>query len=94
MFYEQQSDVRGNCSIGLIHATYHIKTQTSIGFNTGMIMIDLKKAFCDTVDHSIICDTVDHSIICDTVDHSIVCDTVDHSIVCDTVDHSIICHKL
>ena len=56
MFCEQQSDVRGNYStdIGLIHATYHIKSQTSIGFNTGMIVIDLQKAF-DTVHNSILC---------------------------------------
>ena len=38
----------------LIHLLDHIKTQSSKGLYTGMIMLDLQKAF-DTVDHFILC---------------------------------------
>ena len=57
MLYELQSGFRGNYStdICLIHLTDHIKTQTSKGLHTGMIMLDLQKAN-DPVDHSILCD--------------------------------------
>ena len=48
--------VRGNFSTDtcLIHLTDHIKKNTSKGLYTGMIMLDLQKAF-DTVDHEILC---------------------------------------
>ena len=38
----------------LTNLTDYIKTQTSKGLYTGMIMLDLQKAF-DTVDHHILC---------------------------------------
>ncbi len=53
ILYEYQSGVRGTDSC-LIHLTDHIRAQTSRGMFTGMIMLDLQKAF-DTVDHDIIC---------------------------------------
>jgi len=42
---------------GLIHLFDHIKLQTSEGLFTGMVMIDLQKAF-NTVEHQIICQTL------------------------------------
>ena len=57
MLYDLQSGFRGNYSTNtcLIHLTDHIKTQTSKNLYTGMIMLDLQKAF-DTVDHNTLCD--------------------------------------
>ncbi len=57
MLYEFQSGFRGNYSTDscLVHLTDHIKAQTANGLYTGMVMIDLQKAF-DTVDHEILCD--------------------------------------
>jgi len=37
-----------------MHLLGHIKTQSSKGLYTGVIMLDLQKAF-DTVDHHILC---------------------------------------
>ena len=56
MLYDLQSSFRGNYSTDtcLIHLTDHIKTQTFKGLYTGMIMLDLQKAF-ETVDDSILC---------------------------------------
>lgn len=56
LLYEFQSGFRCNYSTDscLIHLTDHIKSQTSKGLYTGMIMLDLQKAF-DTVDHGILC---------------------------------------
>ena len=56
LIYEFQSGFRGNFSTDtcLIHLTDHIKKNTSKGLYTGMIMLDLQKAF-DTVDHEILC---------------------------------------
>jgi hypothetical protein len=57
LLYEFQSGFRCNYSTDscLIHLTDHIKSQNSKGLYTGMIMLDLQKAF-DTVDHNILCD--------------------------------------
>lgn len=57
LIYELQSGFRENYSTDscLIHLTDHIKHQTSKGLLTGMIMLDLQKAF-DTVDHGILCE--------------------------------------
>ena len=56
MLYELQSGFRSAYSTDtcLIHLFDHIKSQTSKGLFTGMVMIDLQKAF-DTVDHQIVC---------------------------------------
>lgn len=56
LLYQFQSGFRSSYSTDtcLIHLFDHIKTQTSKGLFTGMVMIDLQKAF-DTVDHHILC---------------------------------------
>ena len=56
LLYELQSGFRSAYSTDtcLIHLFDHIKSQTSKGLFTGMVMIDLQKAF-DTVDHQILC---------------------------------------
>ena len=56
LLYELQSGFRGNYSTdsSLIHLTDHIRNQSAKGLYTGMIMLDLQKAF-DTVDHDILC---------------------------------------
>ena len=57
ILYEHQSGFRSKFSTDscLIHLMDHIKTQSSRGLYTGMIMIDLQKAF-DTVNHQILCE--------------------------------------
>lgn len=56
LLYQFQSGFRSSYSTDtcLIHLFDHIKKQTSKGLFTGMVMIDLQKAF-DTVDHRILC---------------------------------------
>ena len=56
LLYEHQSGFRANYSTDscLIHLTDYIRQQSSKGLYTGMIMLDLQKAF-DTVDHKILC---------------------------------------
>ena len=56
LLYEFQSGFRSAYSTDtcLIHLFDHIKSQTANGLYTGMVMIDLQKAF-DTVDHQILC---------------------------------------
>lgn len=56
LLYQFQSGFRSSYSTDtcLIHLFDHIKSQTSKGLFTGMVMIDLQKAF-DTVDHQILC---------------------------------------
>ena len=55
ILYGFQSGFRGSFSIDtcLTHLTDHIHNQTSCGNFTGMVLIDLQKAF-DTVDHVIL----------------------------------------
>lgn len=57
LLYELQSGFRGSYSTDtcLIHLIDHIKSQTSKGLFTGMVLLDLQKAF-DTVDHQILCE--------------------------------------
>ena len=56
LLYEYQSGFRGRYSTDtcLIHLLDYIKGNNARGLYTGMIMLDLQKAF-DTVDHSILC---------------------------------------
>lgn len=56
LLYEFQSGFRSAYSTDtcLVHLFDHIKFQTARGLYTGMVMIDLQKAF-DTVDHLILC---------------------------------------
>ena len=56
ILYSHQSDFRGTYSTDtcLIHLTDHVRTQISQGKYTGMVMLDLQKAF-DTVNHDILC---------------------------------------
>ena len=55
ILYGFQSGFRGSFSTDtcLTHLTDHIHNQTSCGNFTGMVLIDLQKAF-DTVDHVIL----------------------------------------
>ena len=57
ILYEYQSGFRSSYSTDscLIHLMDHIKTQSSRGLFTGMVMLDLQKAF-DTVNHHILCE--------------------------------------
>ena len=56
LLFDFQSGFRSNFSTDscLAYLTDYIKTQTSKGLYTGMLMLDLQKAF-DTVDHDILC---------------------------------------
>ena len=56
ILYDFQSGFRGSFSTDtcLIHLSDHIRTQMSLGNYTGMVLLDLQKAF-DTVDHVILC---------------------------------------
>jgi len=56
LLYSHQSGFRGSYSTDtcLIHLTDHVRTQISKGNYTGMVMLDLQKAF-DTVNHEILC---------------------------------------
>ena len=66
LLYQFQSGFRSSYSTDtcLIHLFDHIKSQTSKGLYTGMVMIDLQKAF-DTVDHHILCDKLKTMGVCD-----------------------------
>ena len=59
MLYPFQSGFRSSYSTDtcLLHLVDHIKLQTSKGLFTGMVTIDLQKAF-DIVDHQIVCQTL------------------------------------
>ena len=56
LMFDFQSGFRSNFSTDscLTYLTDYIKSQTSKGLYTGMLMLDLQKAF-DTVDHDILC---------------------------------------
>ena len=56
ILYEFQSGFRGKFSTDtcLIHLLDHIRDKNSEGLFTGMVLLDLQKAF-DTVDHNILC---------------------------------------
>ena len=56
ILFDFQSGFRSNFSTDscLTYFTDYIKTQTSKGLYTGMLMLDPQKAF-DTVDHDILC---------------------------------------
>ena len=60
MLYEFQSGFRSKFSTDtcLIHLLDQIRDNNSKGLYTGMIMLDLQKAF-DTVDHQILCSKLD-----------------------------------
>jgi hypothetical protein len=55
LWYQFQSDFRSSCATDTcpIHLFNHNKSQTSKGLFTGMVLIDLLRAF-DTVDHQIL----------------------------------------
>ncbi len=57
ILYKYQSGFRGlySAETCLIHLTYHIRIQMAYGSYTGMVLLDLQKAF-DTVDHVILCE--------------------------------------
>lgn len=57
LLFQYQSGFRNLYSTEtcLIHLTDYIREQTALGNYTGMMMIDLQKAF-DTVDHKILCE--------------------------------------
>ena len=56
IIYDYQSGFRSSSSTNtcLIHLLDHIKIKNANGLFTGMILLDLQKAF-DTVDHNILC---------------------------------------
>lgn len=56
VLYDMQSGFRGSYSTDtcLTYLTDYIRTQMSVGNYTGMVLLDLQKAF-DTVDHEILC---------------------------------------
>ena len=57
ILYSHQSGFRGRAYLfyrHLSHLTDHVRTQISQGKYTGMVMLDLQKAF-DTVNHDILC---------------------------------------
>ncbi|KAJ8046701.1 RNA-directed DNA polymerase from mobile element jockey [Holothuria leucospilota] len=56
ILYGFQSGFRGGFSTEtcLVHLSDYIRSQSSLGNYTGMVLIDLQKAF-DTVDHNILC---------------------------------------
>ena len=56
LFYQFQSGFRGSYSTDtcLIHLQDHIRKQTASGHYTGMVLLDIQKAF-DSVDHKILC---------------------------------------
>ena len=56
MLYQFQSGFRGSYSTDtcLIHLQDHVRKQTASGNYTGMILLDIQKAF-DSVDHQILC---------------------------------------
>ena len=56
LIYQFQSGFRGSYSTDtcLIHLQDHIRNQTAAGNYTGMILLDIQKAF-DSVDHQILC---------------------------------------
>ena len=65
ILYNFQSGFRGTFSTDtcLIHLTDHIRVQMSQGNYTGMVLLDLQKAF-DTVDHVILCKKLKAMGIC------------------------------
>ena len=56
LLYELQSGFGNSYSTDtcLVHLMDHIRNNNSKGLFTGMVMLDLQKAF-DTVDHNILC---------------------------------------
>ena len=56
IIYKFQSGFRGSYSTDtcLIYLQDHIRKQTESGYFTGMILLDIQKAF-DSVDHEILC---------------------------------------
>ena len=56
LLFQYQSGFRGNHSTDscLIHLQDHIRSHTALGEYTGMVLLDIQKAF-DCVDHNILC---------------------------------------